>query len=900
MKPTLEENLTSLEEASYPKYYKFIFLIVVACFSIIPLYDLLINGPFMWHIRQPAVIEGGLELGVLFAITYCSLKYLHQFKSAASVLLVAVFMLYLRRHNIDAVFVLTLGYVSALYFMGSIFIGELKIEYKSSLTFLLGVALWVLYSFLLSVFYLANIEVLACSAIVIFVVSLFSKKHSLVYKVIHFIRDEHSSAGITNPLLKSSLITICLILFVQTSQNPSYDEFWYSLRGQEVLNIHGSFFEPILMLQHWASFYPKLYEITIYPLEYIDSFAAERMFTVFVLIFFMLAISQFSKPKIGSEKSLFVILSLITIPAVANSSVLSKPDLIGAFTVIMALLYFIGYSKSRSASYFFLSISLLIFSLSTKLAVIPYVGILGMSFATYFLLNIKKTVNDVLRIHYLVYTLLIFTFLLATYRTILIVGIPFVSLSDSVSVVGNIYSFLGFDYKELYGDLNSYGELKSRGLKYLYNNPLELFLKYNFFPSQTRLIFAWISNLYTLLFGLFLLLLVKERAKISIYRQLAFILSAVFIFVIFYQLGKGKTPGGDGNYHLIPIISLITLICLENRIIRLYKLLTPILLMNIIILFITNHSWSIGTNQFDLNFSKDPFNKDDVRISKLKSVGAEDIFYMLAQEETQNKVIGQGPEGKLFLLNASYESGSYISIQRPYLFESFEVYSDFLIKTKTTHLLYPKYIPAGKFVEYSERLRQCRLVEEYIGEAYILLKLKNSIIGCNSALPSENSRIKNDMLIQFTEPTLISSPNYKTNLWLKPFQIINPFQIIKNKYYPDSSLAVRNGTAISFEFRIEKDTSGAKYFLTLKAMPSVPIRSLKDRGLLEITVKQEDKMLVQKQFEVASSEVENIAIDLGELKGGNYNVKFRHSGWQTDMQIVLMDSKISKNYIFEK
>ena len=57
-------------------------------------------------------------------------------------------------------------------------------------------------------------------------------------------------------------------------------------------------------------------------------------------------------------------------------------------------------------------------------------------------------------------------------------------------------------------------------------------------------------------------------------------------------------------------------------------------------------------------------------------------------------------------------------------------------------------------------------------------------------------------------------------------------------------------------------------------------------------------MLVQKQFEVASSEVENIAIDLGELKGGNYNVEFRHSGWQTDMQIVLMDSKISKKQYF--
>jgi hypothetical protein len=59
-------------------------------------------------------------------------------------------------------------------------------------------------------------------------------------------------------------------------------------------------------------------------------------------------------------------------------------------------------------------------------------------------------------------------------------------------------------------------------------------------------------------------------------------------------------------------------------------------------------------------------------------------------------------------------------------------------------------------------------------------------------------------------------------------------------------------------------------------------------------------MLVQKQFEVASSEVENIALDLGELKGGNYNVKFRHSGWQSDMQIVLMESKISRDYIFEK
>ncbi|TKI69919.1 hypothetical protein FCU45_04725 [Sulfurimonas crateris] len=851
-----------------------LFFSLACVFATIPLYDFLVNGPFGWHIKQPAVVEGTVELLFFFLLIYIPLKFFHKAKLFFSIVLFVLTALYLRRHNVDLIFLIDFFYVSSLYFLGSVALSKANIVYKYSLIFLIGICLWVLYLLGLSLFSMATLNVLVVSICLIFLIALFFKQHNLFFLISSFLIKHYNSKKIKYPFLISIFLILFFILIVQSSSNPSYDEFWYSLRGAEVLNQNGSFFEPILMLQHWVSFYPKLYEIVIYPLEFFDSFALGRMFTVFVLIFFILAIYEFLKTKLSTSSALFVIFMIITIPAVANSSILAKPDLFSSFIVFMSVIFFLKYSETKLLSYFILSLLLLVLSLTTKLSVVPYISVLGVFFVGYFLKNLKSLVNDVHKLHYFIYFILTLTFLLVTYRTVSIVGIPFTSLSENISMVGSIYEYLGFNYNELYDKINR------RSAKDIYSL-YELFIKYNFYPTETRMIFAWISNIYTLVFGLFLFYILKYKPRIDASKIILILYIFIFLFVLYVLFGKKVAVGGDGNYHLIPIIITFVLISLNQKIVDYYRFLLPIVAVNIIVLFITNHGWSYGTNKLDLDFFKNPFNKESIRLTKLEGAGAIDIYEHLHEINSFKKVIGHGSEQELYLLNATYESGPHIASQRPYLFKDFETFKDMLVKTKTTHLLYPKYIPDNQFVKFAEALRECKNSSLFIGKAYFLLNIDDSIKDCKYDDIQEKS--KKETQYTFKQFSKISHNKYMTNLWIKPFQLI------RDKYYPKNSIAIRNGTKIIYDnISIENKKN---LILSLKAMKHYKFKTKNDSGVLKIDIKDEHSNIVTKQFQINDFDVENIEIELHGLSGNQYSLELETIGWKNDLQVVLIDLK---------
>lgn len=67
------------------------------------------------------------------------------------------------------------------------------------------------------------------------------------------------------------------------------------------------------------------------------------------------------------------------------------------------------------------------------------------------------------------------------------------------------------------------------------------------------------------------------------------------------------------------------LISIEKDIIRFQKLLHPIIIINFIIMFITSHSWSYGTNRFDFNFLKILLAKEEIKLNSLKYNNVDDI-----------------------------------------------------------------------------------------------------------------------------------------------------------------------------------------------------------------------------------------------------------------------------------
>ncbi len=686
-------------------------------FGMIAFYNFLFIGPFKWHIMQPEVIEGAIELFAVFLLIYFSIKSINKFKVLSISIILLISFLYFRRHNVDISILLVICYVNVLYFLGSIIISKLNISYKSMLILLIGICICIIYSSLLSLFNLATMHNLVYSIGIIFIFSLFYKNHNLIYIVFNFSKKQVST-GIETPFIISIFFIYFFILFVKSSQTPSYDELWYSLRGYEVLNHNGSFFEPILMMQHWVSFYPKLYEIILYPFEYFETFTTSRLFTVFLLIFMTVSFYEFLKERVGYKESLFIILSILTIPAVGNSSILAKPDIISSFIVIASILYFIKYTETNFLTYLILSIVLMLFSLSTKLSVIPFIGILSLIYFSYFIFNFKRLNYNFSKRYMIIVFLLFIVLIIITFRTIHIVGVPFVSLKETIPIISKLYDFLGFNYNSLFQDItiNQFSD------NY---NFLNFFIKFNFFPAETRLIFAWVSNLSSLLFLIFICILLKNRFNLNIRRIIALMLFSTFLYLICIVFGNKHYLGGDGNYYLIPIIAFMLLISIEKDIIRFQKLFIPIIIINFIIMFITSHSWSYGTNKFDFNFSKNPFNKEEIRLNSLKYNNVDDIYYIL-KNTPNNKVIGYGKEEMLFLLNASYESIPHIQSQRPYLFLNFETFNNYLLKSEITHIVFPKDFPLdSRFRNFIESLKESRNIKEYQGNSFILLDIRN-------------------------------------------------------------------------------------------------------------------------------------------------------------------------------
>lgn len=855
-------------------FLKIFLLILSTIFALISLNNFLVIGPFSWHIKQPEVIEGGIELFILFMFIYGLIKYLYKLHFFSYFFLFLIIILYFRRHNIDFSFFVDLIFVNSLYFIGSILVSKLNIRYKISLIFLVGIALWNMYSLSISFMHLAQINILIYSIIVLTVISFFYKNHNIFYLTYSNIQKNYNNIHIKNSFLISTLIIVFLILCVQSSQNPSYDELWYSLRGIEVLNKNGTFFEPILMLQHWVNFYPKLYEITIFPLEYFDTYTTSRMFTIFILIFFVIAIYDFLKTKISLENILLVIICIITIPAIANSSIIAKADLISAFIVFMSIIYFLEFTRTKEFTYFILSSFLLLFSLTTKFSVIPYIGILALFYIICFIIYFKKIKYSIEKPYFMIFFILFFTSLLVTYRTFNIVGVPFVTLSEIIPFIQKIYYFFNFEYNELFKEI-------SVPVVDFHYNFYELFIKYNFFPVETNLIYAWISNLYTVMIGIYIVHHIKNKQKINIEKIIFILILAIFTFILYFVMGNNIFRGGDGNYHVLPIIIMIVLISYDDRIVVYYKFLTPIIIANILVLFITNNGWSIGTNKFDLDFFKNPFTKEINKANIIKYIGAEDIYIQLEKVNKNKKVIGYGPEEQLFLLNATYESGSHILSQRPYLFSDFKIFTNMLKKTKTTHLLYPKYIPTNKFVEFAEILRSCPGVSQYIGSKYILLDINHFSNNCEY----KDNSVKSNIVYIFDEPNTILNEIYSTNLWM------NSFELIRDKYYPADSIGIRNGTTLLYNVNLKKHEH-RDMFLSLKVMIKTTLYNQKDSGILEIIAKDSFENTVKEQFKINGTNILNVQINLSDLKGDEFNFKFKHLGWEQDIQLILVESML--------
>ena len=66
----------------------------------------------------------------------------------------------------------------------------------------------------------------------------------------------------------------------------------------------------------------------------------------------------------------------------------------------------------------------------------------------------------------------------------------------------------------------------------------------------------------------------------------------------------------------------------------------------------------------------------------------------------------------------------------------------------------------------------------------------------------------------------------------------------------------------------------------------------KDSGILEIIAKDSFENTVKEQFKINGTNILNVQINLSDLKGDEFNFKFKHLGWEQDIQLILVESML--------
>jgi len=89
-----------------------------AAFVVIPAWELIVPGPFDWHVQTRRTWQGGLEALVLIGLF--AFGFTRKSKIAIASTVVVPGVLYLRRHAVDLPFLIDAVFVESLFALGGL------------------------------------------------------------------------------------------------------------------------------------------------------------------------------------------------------------------------------------------------------------------------------------------------------------------------------------------------------------------------------------------------------------------------------------------------------------------------------------------------------------------------------------------------------------------------------------------------------------------------------------------------------------------------------------------------------------------------------------------------------------------------------------------------------------
>ncbi len=875
--------------------------VLVLILIIIPLTGYLKNGPYLNYILNRLPLQNYLAILYVFAYFYLYLKFYKyiadKYKLISSLLFIIPLLLIFRSCNLELAIIINLLYFNTFFFLGTVLFNNQKREpdvMKFSTNILFGIILFVLISLFLSIFNFATGEVLL-GLVVLGSIFSFLFKRNIVSEIIRF--NKVSGFSINSTVFGfSSLLVILLVLVLQTNSNAGYDELWYSLRTHELLNKTGSFFDEILYPDNWVAYYPKLYEILIFPLQVFPNYAISKMFSVCLWVIITMVslflVTGDRSLKYMKNRHLIIALAIVSTPVLANVAVSTKGDILSIFVFLISFLYLERFKDTGKFYYWLQATTLVFLSITARISALPFTFIfIVFSIYQLFLLVAKKKVGWKMNPRQLLYVIFPFAlFILILYRTYHFTGVPIVQMEDH-PFMPELYNLFNFEYSNEY--------LQALPGKNIIQLPkLQFLFDMIFNPIKLRVSWAWYSNFYTVLLILAITTYVFSRKNYlqNTYKLIFSILLLTLFFAIsLISFGNMPYYGGDGNYFVVPII--VSSLLLASIYTRNTTKNYPILFVAMLYLFlhlgltlVTGSNWDPWFNRIASSLTYAPHKGDlnkDILVKRANSIyNVDDIFNQLSGVK-KTYLAGVGDERRNFLLGHSYLN---MRNTRPYVKQDFEHFANFLEKANIEYLLVQNFPNKSKYYQFTQQLLKNPDVISYRGITMTLLDIRAYNYADDLVEQKETALSK----IKVNKPDLVYKPDEILPGWNKPFQYSIRNKFNKNKYYENPVTLLSNGSACSFDFI---NPSASDLNINLIFSTHHDSKKVHGAGQLQILIINEENQVIKNEtIDISHNEVYSPIYHIKQLPEGIYRIEFHFDigSWSRWIRIAISDPVINK------
>lgn len=664
-------------------------LLAAALFIAVPAWNLLMAGPFRWHVAQPAYWQGGLEALALVALVGggCAMNTRWGLLLA---LLPAAF--YLRRHAIDVPVAIDIAYLEIVIGLGMLLRGVMgakppQASFGYVKTFVAGFVVWSTVAWTLSAFNHGSIGALRSMTLCLAIAAALGRPTPFM---LHLWRRMRAATAFDR-FWGGALAAWMLVLYARTNTAFGYDPLWYGLRPEYVLDPGASVYEPLGLVSP-VYYFPKLYEVFLLPVSRLGDTSVIAGMTICLLMLLLVTCHALGERLRLPNAARMPVLALVaTLPALANTAIEPKPDTLALLFLLLGCIaaFEVVQSRRRSAVAWFLTCSML--ACLAKLTAIPYVGVLGIATLIAALL-LRRTANEAdhgdhkPRLEIVVCALAALLAVFVTSRTLLLAGMPTVGPDPLV----RLWHALGMNFRAPVGTLT-------------WTSPQDwsdvpmLFVDWLFRPQLLEhIIISWVGNVWL---WLTLVALLARSARHNAAAPPRWPLVVMMATALLLATGiRYGVRGSDGNYFLAGLVPAI-LVGASAALGRLASsqrhFACALACISAFVLFqgayaFVSAAWTPGTSAFDANLRRPWRDTAPTRWKILENAGIADIGRHLKETTGAARVVGYVEDAAGLWLPARYEHLVTIGFSRPEYLADGQQFQKFLQDQHIRYLILPK------------------------------------------------------------------------------------------------------------------------------------------------------------------------------------------------------------------